>query len=106
TLPEAGSTAYNQFLEQINQFETVLKDARANGKNVFYHSEFGQDRTGLFRALDEVINQNKSIEEALADWRNLKQGAYDKSFMDLYNEDSFRKLVADYQAKYGSEPRP
>lgn len=100
-LPKPGTPEYDQLLTSVNKFEGMLKTARAEGKNVFYHCAWGQDRTGLMQSFDEVINQGKSVDEALADWRGLKNGIYDRGFMDLYHEDQFKQMIADYRARYG-----
>jgi hypothetical protein len=101
-LPAVGTPEYNNFLGQIKQFEDIMAKAKAEGKNVFFHCQWGQDRTGLMRSLDDVLRQGKSVDEALANWKELKHGIYDESFLALFNKDSFEKIVADYKAKYGN----
>jgi hypothetical protein len=101
TLPEAGTKDYDKFLGQLHEFETTMQSARADGKNVFYHCAWGQDRTGMVQAIDQVMSQHVPIEQALANWKALKDtNGYDQGFFDLYHENKLRQLIADYRAKY------
>jgi hypothetical protein len=98
--PERGSPAYNKMLEQIHQFEQAMAKAKAEGKNVYFHCQWGQDRTGMMRALHETLSEGKSIDQALNNWKALKQGIYDESFLSLFHTDKFNKLVEDYKSKF------
>jgi Tyrosine phosphatase family len=102
TLPESGTKEYDKFLGQLHEFEQTLQTARAEGKNVFYHCRWGQDRTGIAQAFDQVMNQNVPIDQALANWKALKS-TYDQGFIDLYSEPRFRQMIEDYRAQYPSD---
>lgn len=99
-LPKDGSPAYGKFLTQLNEFENVLAKTKSEGKTVFFCCDGGQDRTGMMRAFHEVLAEGKSIEQALSNWRQLKDGVIDESFLNLYNENQFRKIINDYRKQF------
>lgn len=97
-LPLPGTPRYDQFLDQIHQFETLMAAAKTQGKTVYFHCHWGQDRTGLMRALHEVLSEGKPSNKALADWVKLSNG--DESFRNLYDEDTFQQIILDYRLRH------
>lgn len=99
-LPMPGTPKYDDFLKQIHAFETIMAKAKAEGKAVYFHCHWGQDRTGLMRALHEVLADGKPANKALEDWTKLKQGKFDASFRNLYHRETFEQILLDYRLRY------
>lgn len=107
-LPMPGTPKYDEFLKQIHEFETIMAKAKAEGKTVYFHCQWGQDRTGLMRALHDVLAEGKPAGKALEDWRKMKNGKFDESFRNLFHKETFEQILLDYRLRYpegGGTPR-
>lgn len=94
---------YGSFLKDVNRFINLVDGARQQGKNVYVHCYYGQDRTGLMMALHDVIVGGKPVEYALGEWRALKKQGLDQAYQNLFrSEAEFRQLVEDYRAMEAS----
>lgn len=96
--PMRGTPNYNQLLDNLAEFERVVGQAQREGKNVLFHCYHGEDRTGLVNAFHDVIAGNKSIDEAMAQWKALGSEKH-PGFQTLFNRQQFEQLVTDYRAR-------
>lgn len=100
-MPLAGTPKYNELIDQLQEFQEILAKAEADGKKIYFHGEFGQDRTGMLMAMHEVATNKLTPEQAIEKWVGLKNRADEKTFRDLFSEETFLALVNDYRTKHG-----
>ncbi|MBC7999289.1 MAG: RHS repeat protein, partial [Leptolyngbya sp.] len=96
--PMRGSPTYNKMMDDLQEFERILKQAKDDGKNVYVHCYHGEDRTGLTTAFHDVIANGKTIDEAMQTW---KAAGTDNNigFNQLFRKEQFEQLIADYRAR-------
>ncbi|HEY9784512.1 MAG TPA: hypothetical protein V6D17_03850, partial [Candidatus Obscuribacterales bacterium] len=98
-----ANPGYGQFLKDFHRFRQIIEQAGRDGKKVYVHCYYGQDRTGLMMAMYDVIQGGKPIEAAIEGWRALKKQGEDSSFKNLFrSEQDFRQLIEDYRSMESS----
>jgi predicted NAD-dependent protein-ADP-ribosyltransferase YbiA (DUF1768 family) len=101
-IPLSGTPGYEKLLTDINHFESVVKEAQKDGKTVYFHCHYGQDRTGFIDAVTDVLNNGMSVDDALAKWQQM--GTPDHpDFFRLFNKEQFEQILNDYKARYPSD---
>lgn len=96
--PMRGSPNYNKMMDDLQEFERILKQAKEDGKNVYVHCYHGEDRTGLVNAFHDVISNGKTVEQAMETWKAAGT-SNNIGFNQLFRKEQFEQLVADYRAR-------
>lgn len=99
-LPMKGTAAYDDFLATLHKFETIVGNATTDGKKVYVHCEWGQDRTGMMLALHKMLS-GVPADKAMSDWKASKPKGVDPDFNQLHKPEYLKQLLEDYRARYG-----